>query len=220
MVYDALNYASQVKELAAINYKNKNYSNSQEFLSGLTKNDRLIPVITIVIFFGNSKWDGPLSLHQMLDLEGIPKSLKDKIPDYKIMIISPDLLEKSDLKKMTSTAGYVLGAIKYSKNKKELNCYIEENKDVFEHFPAYAAAVVNEYCKLEVKKEDIRKGEVNMCQAVIEIREEGIEEGIKQGIERMICNALLNQHSPEEIAEFMGVDLEEVFAIQKKLQKL
>ena len=125
-------------------------------------------------------------------------------------------LEKSDLKKMTSTAGYVLGAIKYSKNKKELNCYIEENKDVFEHFPGYAAAVVNEYCKLEVKEKDIRKGEINMCQAVIEIR----EEGIKQGIERMICNALLNQHSPEEIAEFMGVDLEEVFAIQKKLQKL
>ena len=101
MLYDALNYADQVNELAASNHKNKKYSNSGEFLSGITKNDRLIPVITIVIFFKSGGWDGPLTLHQMLDFNGIPDSLRESIPDYKMILISPESLKEEDLKKMS-----------------------------------------------------------------------------------------------------------------------
>ena len=101
LLYDALNYADQVNELAASNHKSKKYSNSGEFISGITKNDRLIPVITIVIFFKSGGWDGPLTLHQMLDFNEIPDSLKDSIPDYKMILISPESLKEEDLKKMS-----------------------------------------------------------------------------------------------------------------------
>ena len=219
MVYDALNYAMQIKEQTIRNRENRNYSNSKEFLSGLTKTDRLIPVITIVVFFGNGKWDGPVSLHQMLDFDGFPESLTDKMPDYKMMILSPNFIEDRDLENMTSSAGYVLGAIKHSKNKKELENYIEKNKDVFVHFPGYAAAVLNEFCNLEMKDEDIQKGEVDMCQAVVEIREEGFKEGEKQGIRLIICNALRNGHTPEQVSSFNGISLEEVLEVKTSMDE-
>lgn len=36
-----------------------------EFLSGFWRTDRLIPVITLVIYFGSEAWDAPLSLKEM-----------------------------------------------------------------------------------------------------------------------------------------------------------
>lgn len=186
MVYDALNYATQVKEQTIRNREHRNYSNSK---------------------------------HQMIDFNGFPESLKDKIPDYKMTILSPDFIADRDLENMKSTAGYVLGTIKHSKNKKELETYMEKNKDVFGHFPGYAAAVVNEFCNLEMKEEDMQKGEVDMCQAVVEIREEGFKQGEKQGIRLIICNALRNGHTPEQVSAFNGISLEEVLEVKTSMDE-
>ena len=82
-----------------------------------------------MIFFKSGGWDGPLTLHQMLDFNGIPDSLRESIPDYKMILISPESLKEEDLKKMSTSAGYVLGAIKYSANGKELKSYLERTKD-------------------------------------------------------------------------------------------
>lgn len=39
---------------------------SGEFLSGMTKEDKLIPVITLTVRFNPNKWSGPRSIHEML----------------------------------------------------------------------------------------------------------------------------------------------------------
>ena len=215
MLYDSLNYAAQVNKLAVANHKNKIYSNSKEFLSGITKDDRLIPVVTIVVLFCNEPWDGPLSLHQMLNLDGIPEHIIEKIPDYNIILISPNSLKEQDLEKMTSTARLVLGAIKHSTDKKNFLSYIEQNKKVLEHFPVYAAAVINEFCNLKLVKNGSKKESevVDMSHCVMDFKAECIQEGI----EMMIKNALSKGHTPEEIVDFIGVSLEEVLAVQEKL---
>lgn len=70
MLYDALQYAKQVEE-AKRSYRNglnkkRIKLNSEEFLSGLKKADRLMPVITLVVYFGDKDWDGAKSIHEML----------------------------------------------------------------------------------------------------------------------------------------------------------
>ncbi len=55
MLYDSMQYASQVDLKSKENRKNKKCSNSDEFLSGFTKEDRLIPVITLVVYFGSNE---------------------------------------------------------------------------------------------------------------------------------------------------------------------
>src|SRR5699024_10896867 len=41
-----------------------------EFLSGMRKGDRLIPCYTMVIYWGEEKWDGPRSLGDMMEFGG------------------------------------------------------------------------------------------------------------------------------------------------------
>ena len=63
LLYDAINYAKQVQKAANSHREAKDSKghNKGEFLSGFYKEDRLIPVITLVILFSPDKWDGPVS---------------------------------------------------------------------------------------------------------------------------------------------------------------
>ena len=65
MLYDSLEYAEQVR----VKWKERPPRlSSAEFLSRFQKNDKLIPVITLIFYYGTEEWDGPLELHQMFDL--------------------------------------------------------------------------------------------------------------------------------------------------------
>ena len=64
MLYDALQYDKQVKRIATKHRQDKDKLKAEEFLSGFTKEDRLTPVITLVVYFGCQRWDAPHSLHQ------------------------------------------------------------------------------------------------------------------------------------------------------------
>ena len=89
MVYDSLHYASQVEEAARSHRREtgkvredkvraEEYEptesvtgkkvSSGEYLTGFYKEDRLIPVITLVVYFGADKWDAPVCLHEMLSV--------------------------------------------------------------------------------------------------------------------------------------------------------
>ena len=108
MVYDAMHYAGQVEEIRKQNgrrWKQRKWNNSDnsgeqagsrvedrlltsaEFLSGITKEDKLLPVITIVILYSSDPWDGPVSLYDMLATKD-PEILK-YVQDYHIHLIAP-----------------------------------------------------------------------------------------------------------------------------------
>ena len=52
MIGDAFSYLKEYKELEAKNKKYKNYKTTHEFLSKFQKTDRLHPIITICIYYG------------------------------------------------------------------------------------------------------------------------------------------------------------------------
>lgn len=55
------------------------------------KPDELIPVITIVVYYGEKSWDGAASLHEMLN---IPKTMESFVNDYKMHLVEA---RKNDL---------------------------------------------------------------------------------------------------------------------------
>lgn len=66
-LYDTLEYAGQVEEAARSHRtemkkrssESSGSPNSDEFLSGFWKSDRLIPSITVTIYFGADEWGWP-----------------------------------------------------------------------------------------------------------------------------------------------------------------
>ena len=97
MMYDAISYTKEAKSLELKNRKEGGLKAGKEFLSGLKKEDRLSPLLTLVFYYGEDQaWDGPVSLHDMLL---IPKELelwKKYIPDYKINLVSSRTVEKEN----------------------------------------------------------------------------------------------------------------------------
>lgn len=95
MIYDSLNYLEQLQDMEEEHKKRGDLKDSGEFLSGITKDDRLVPVISVVLFLGND-WDGNKSLYDLIgmndqkfDMERIRKYL----PDYPVNLIQANRIE-------------------------------------------------------------------------------------------------------------------------------
>ncbi len=85
MGYDYATYKKQYDSNAK-KYKDRNEKemDDDEFLSRMKKTDKFLPVITIVLYYGEKEWDGAKSLHEMLE---IPEELKAYVNDYKMLLV-------------------------------------------------------------------------------------------------------------------------------------
>lgn len=90
MLGDAFSYLKEYNEIAKKYKGEKPRGTPDEFLSKMKKSDRLHSVLTICIYYGETPWDGPRSLIDMLD---IPEAFKPLISDYKFHLIE---LRKSE----------------------------------------------------------------------------------------------------------------------------
>ena len=78
MGYDYGSYKKQY-DSNAVKYKIAKGLSDDEFISKMKRTDKFIPIITIVIYYGEKAWDGAVSLQGMLD---IPEDMKAFINDY------------------------------------------------------------------------------------------------------------------------------------------
>lgn len=100
---------------------------AMNFLSGFHKDDKLQPVITLVLYWSGKEWDGPVSVHEMLDTND--QKLLKFIPDYRINLVSPVGIYETDFEKFQTPLAEVLQYIKYSGNKEALDRVLEENEN-------------------------------------------------------------------------------------------
>ena len=103
-----------------------------EFLGGFWKTDRLIPDVTLVIFFGSDDWDAPLSLREMYS--NTSSAILAHTPDYHVNLIAPGKMSDEDIDEFNSNLREVMLYIRYSRDKKRLICgshhvYVSQNKE-------------------------------------------------------------------------------------------
>ncbi len=86
MQYDAMKYSHL---MSLVEFKRTGLDSSP-FTSKLKRGERIPPVITVVMYFGLTPWDGPTSLHEMLDFPD--NETKRFVADYPLYIMQPALL--------------------------------------------------------------------------------------------------------------------------------
>ncbi len=148
-------------------------SRRDEYLSGFYKTDKLIPVITLVLYLGPDKWDGPLSLHEML-AETDPRLLR-MVADYRLNLVTPEAVSNTELQLFRTNLREVLGCIKYSGNKEQLEDYIADNPRM-NHLDADAARLIAATTKTEISIPE-ESEEINMCKAIDDMKRISREEG-------------------------------------------
>ena len=205
MQYDARQYEKQKQE---IEFAHRTYK----------KNDKLLPVITIVLYFGSKPWDGPMSLHDMLQIDD--PDLLQYVADYPLHLIDPHRMDETILQKFQTNAREVLTFIKYSKNKKKVLELVQEER--FKKLDLLAAEVINECTSSHLPLTTDNKEDVNMCQAIDEIREDSRNEGIEIGTvnsRKEMAIALLKDkiYPLNKIAELTKLSVEEINALQETL---
>jgi hypothetical protein len=174
IMYDAIQYTKQVKEIAAkhkLEDRQKGVS-EDEYLSGFYKSDKLLPVITLVIYFADNKWDGPMSLHDMFERKN--EHLLPLVQDYKLNLIAPAFLRDEDFDLFHSDLKEVLLFIKYAKDKQKVQELVAKD-EVFRHMDREAVRVINNCtgARLPVREEERT---VDMCQAIKDLMEDAAAE--------------------------------------------
>ncbi len=210
MLYDGIQYTKQVSKKAAEHKANNEKPESNgEFLSGFYKNDKLLPVITLTMYFGSDEWTAPRDLHSMLDADA--KTLKF-VDNYHLHLIAPAEIKENDFSKFHSELKHVMKYIKYSADKEKFKKAVGENKD-FENISKATADIITAMTGYDIDITENEGGKVNMCEAIRGLKEdawsEGRTEGIEQGhIEMLVKLIGKGTLTEKEAAENAGMPLE------------
>lgn len=179
-LYDMIGYSKQIEESRRSYRRKENVSNTdeemdaemvadngilkikltgEEFLSGLKKGDKLIPIITAVVYLGDSSWDGPRSLFEMLNVTD--DRLYRFLNDYKLNLISPADMSETDFEKFHTDLGFAMKVIKHQKA--DADEIIKETNH--RKIDADTAFFLNRAVNLGLEYEE-KTGGVDMCLAM------------------------------------------------------
>lgn len=225
MLYDSLSYVEQINQLWKQHKEDKSYVSDEEFLSHFKKEDKLRPVITLVLYYGEKKWDGSRDLHHMLHIADDPgeaEILRKLIPNYYINLI--DVSRIGNSKVFRTDLQLIFGMLQYKNKKQELIKYVRENEEFFSKMDYETYCAAEAFLKSESKLRKIvpvgeGKEAVNMCKALDDLYNDGMERGMEQKAELMIHNMFLRGMSVENAAEIAGEDMEKVKQLYKEWKK-
>ena len=219
MLYDALDYVDQVRKITQGYRESGEKLTGSELLSGLRKGDRLVPVVTIVLYWGASDWDGCRSIHELLgfgdaevDAEtgaaassagsGLSlQNLSKYIPDYQINLVNA--ADPGKLTRFHTHLQQIFSVIKYNRDKDQLYRYIHENREALRRMDETAtlalASVIGEQKRLLKLLEEEGEEEPDMCKAIDDL----IADGEVRGMERLstLISKLLDENRPDLIRQ-------------------
>lgn len=213
---DSALYDEQWKAINRKHQMEKDLSGA-EYISGFGKEDHLLPVLNLVIYFGEKEWDRPMCLKDMMDLTGIPERIQEEIADYPIHLI--EVRKYPHLDRFRTDLKCVFGFLHYSSDPEKLMAFIDKNKEEFSSLPQDAfdliAVMSNAKNLKKIKKGNRNKEEYDMCQAIDMLVADGEERGEKQGIQfaRKVFLLYMQGREYKEIAQILNVSENKVKSV-------
>ena len=141
----------------------------------------MIPIISLVFYYGSKPWDGPVDLYDMFQLEGTKEEneiLEKYLPNYKINLVDAERLK--DVEKFSDDLQVILTMLRYRDSKEELTDYINENKKFFQNVDYETSQAMKAFLNMKQIP-----GEAE--QAIQEMYDDGVKDGIQKGVERGIA---------------------------------
>jgi len=210
MVYDALGYIKEYNEFKSNNTKNsikkkrkaytddkdeadnktnteyksnnkaESYRTSEEFLSGLNYSDRFHPIITIVFYYGEQRWNGPMSLSDMM--VDMPDEVKEMFNDYRINLVQIGNTADYDFNNDEVKALFDITNSIYNKDFNAISKKYSEKSLSVELIDMISEMTgTKELAKMVNKEKEDREDDVHMWSAMKEFRDSGVQEGRLEG---------------------------------------
>lgn len=206
MMYDALHYDRQLGKLKRFHKRRRDLKGS-EFLSGFARTDKLVPVFTIVLYWGEEPWDGPRDLWTMLDCDQLPENAKKLVNNYPLHLIEvrrfphPEWF-RTDLR-------LVFQFLQRASDKNALLELVQREEFTrLEEDLFHVLALFGDMSVLIDQKEALRTegGKIDMCKGMRDLLEDSKAAGIDEGLTRVnkLNQLLAAQGRTEDIIKAAG----------------
>lgn len=133
-------------------------------------------MVTLCIYYGEKKWDVPLSLVDMLD---IPDKLKFIFSDYKFNLIQVRSCKDLHFHNSDINTVFDLSSSIYNRDYEKIN-NIYKNHPISPELAMVVGAIMESQKLIDHALENEQKGAINMCTALEELKKEGEVKGIVQ----------------------------------------
>lgn len=187
MGYEYAAYEEQIDKYQDENKKNLRDAGSRKLFA----DQKLAPVITLVLNFGDQSWRKPTCTYDMVEWpEDILEHLKQCVVNYPIRVVDVAHLNEDLRKVLKSDFRIVAEYLACKGNIEKWEEFLKENHPI-RHVEALldvlGALSKNEmyYALLEsIQKKEIEKEDWNMCYVIDEYMRRGMEKGIEKGMEK------------------------------------
>lgn len=220
MLYDSLGYLKEYQEITRIRKAERGKMTEDEFLSKMRKEDRLHPIISIVLYYSEKSWDGPTCLKDMI--VEMPEEMERIFSDYKMNLVQIRESEQYTFHNEEVRAVFEISREIFNGNFDKINEKYR-NRDL-------TPELITVIGKITDSAELVRQGKIeevaNMCTALEKWEKENIERGTKRGIEigtnkgiaRMVLTLLNKGKTVEETADWLDLTEEYVRKVQEESQ--
>lgn len=186
MLSESIGYRKQWRHKKRVHEEVQDLKDKSEYLSGMKKDEKFAPIITLVVYFGtDSAWDGARCLYDLLDIE---EELKEYVTNYRMNLY--DFHEHDTFDEYKTGLRQVFETVRYAKDKGKLREVIEENREAYSRLDSDTRNMLEVVANIRIpeKCKVLEEGEerYNMCKAFEDMRQEGFDEGIEKGIEKGI----------------------------------
>ena len=180
----------------------------------LEKKEIIVPVVTLVLYFGTeTRWNKPKNIKSLIE---IPEWLDSFVEDYRINVFEIAWLSEEELDRFHSDFRIIA---RFFVEKRKDPDYIPNDPMEIEHvdeFLKLMAVLTGDNRYVDIVKLD-GKEIVNMCDVATRLENLGIQKGLAEGdmkrLIRQTCKKMQKSLSAEEIADDLAED--NVALIQK-----
>ena len=183
MVGDAFSYMKEYQEIAAKNRRDKNFASSDEFLSNMKKTDRLHPVISLCVYYGEDPWDGPFCLVDMLE---VPDKIKPLVADYKMNLIQLRTSKTLQFHNQDISTVFDISRSIYERDYCRIAALYKDMQIPSELGMVIGAITQSQKLIDHALEREQKGGRVNMCNALEELENTAIQRGLIKGIQATI----------------------------------
>lgn len=216
MLNDSLAYLKECNEISAKHRKEKDTRTSGEFLSGLKKEDRLHPIISLCIYYGEDEWDGPVCLTDMLE---ISDELKPMISDYKLNLIQVKKYGEMKFRNNDINTVFDLVRLIYNQDYDKIN-NTYKNKAIDTELALVVGAVTNSQKIIDQAMRMEQEGEkMDMCKALEALEQRGFESGKKELLKEKVGKKLAKGKTVVIIADELEEEPEVIRRIVNEIQE-
>lgn len=198
---------------------------------GIGQNQKLVPVVSMVLYYGQEPWTGPERLSEMLELpEEWRGKLAPYIADHPVKVIYLAGQDKGTREKYRSDFRHIVDYLACMGDVEESRRYIQDTGRKICHPEEYLdmmAEFSSDRRFSEIKENVLKRlgegeEEITMFSIAEELENIGKQKGIEQGAalrsREIICSMLDDDQPPELISKYTKEPLEYVYQVKREVQ--